>query len=191
MSNQPDHIERELLREIAEGNETSFTEVYHKYWKLLFSVAANKLNNLADAEEVVQDVFADLWKRRSAINIRQSLKSYLAAAVKFQVYSLLHKKYRQRQHEQAMQQHTSTTSYLACAVEEQYDLKALQEQLQQTTARLPERCKLVYELSREAGLSNKEIAQSLDISEKTVENQMTKALKYLRTSLKAFFSFLF
>ncbi|HEX6427084.1 MAG TPA: RNA polymerase sigma-70 factor [Niastella sp.] len=187
MLHQPDHIERELLREIAEGNETSFTEVYHKYWKLLFSVAANKLNNLADAEEVVQDVFADLWKRRSTINIRQSLKSYLAAAVKFQVYSLLNKKYRQRQHEQAMQQHTFTTSH----VEEQYDLKALQEQLQQTTARLPERCQLVYELSREAGLSNKEIAQSLDISEKTVENQMTKALKHLRASLKSFFSFLF
>lgn len=191
MSHQPDHIESELLRKIAQGNELAFTQIYRQYWKLLFSVAANKLNNLAEAEEVVQDVFADLWKRREEINIRQSLKSYLAAAVKFQVYSLLHKKYRQRQHEQTMQQHTSTSSYSVNAVEEQYDLRMLQAKLQQTTAQLPERCRLVYELSRETGLSNKEIAKSLNISEKTVENQMTKALKHLRTSLKSFFSFLF
>jgi RNA polymerase sigma-70 factor (family 1) len=187
MPHQPTHIESEWLRKLAQGDELAFTEIYHQYWKLLFSVAANKLNNLADAEEVVQEVFADLWKRREQINIQQSLKSYLAAAVKFQVYSLLYKKYRQHRHEETMEQPTSTTS----PIEEQYDLKALQEQLQQTTALLPERCKLVYELSREAGLSNKEIAQTMDISEKTVENQMTKALKHLRTSLKSFFSFLF
>jgi len=187
MLHQRGHIDNELLREMAQGNETAFTEIYHQYWKLLFSVAANKLNNLADAEEVVQDVFADLWKRRAEIDIRQSLKSYLAAAVKFQVYSLLYKRHRQRAFEQSLQQDTSATSH----VEEQYNLKVLQEKLQQTAAQLPERCRLVYELSRDAGLSNKEIAQSLDISEKTVENQMTKALKSLRTSLKAFFPFLF
>lgn len=187
MSHQPGHIESEWLRKMAQGDEMAFTEIYHQYWKLLFSVAANKLDNLAEAEEVVQEVFADLWKRRDQINIRQSLKSYLAAAVKFQVYNLLDKRYRQRHHEQLLQQDHFTISH----VEEQYDLKALQEQLQQTTARLPERCRLVYEMSREDGLSNKEIAQSLDISEKTVENQMTKALKHLRTSLKSFFSFLF
>ena len=186
MSYQRGPIDNELLREMAQGNETAFTQIYHQYWKLLFSVAANKLNNLADAEEVVQDVFADLWKRRAEIDIRQSLKSYLAAAVKFQVYSLLYKKYRQRQFEQSLEQDASATSH----VEEQYDLKALQEKLRETAAQLPARCRLVYELSRETGLSNKEIAQSLDISEKTVENQMTKALKSFRTSLKSLFSFL-
>jgi RNA polymerase sigma-70 factor (family 1) len=186
MSHQPGHIDNELLRKMAQGNETAFTEIFHRYWKLLFSVAANKLNNLADAEEVVQNVFADLWKRRAAIDIQQSLKSYLAAAVKFQVYSLLHKTYRQRHFEQSVQHDASATSH----VEEQFDLKVLQEKLQQTSAQLPERCRLVYELSREAGLSNKEIARSMNISEKTVENQITKALKFLRTSLKSFFSFL-
>lgn len=182
----PPHIESELLSKLAQGDEAAFTDIYHQYWKLLFSVAANKLDDLSDAEEVVQEVFADLWKRRSEINIQQSLKSYLAAAVKFQVYSLLHKKYRQRQHEQAMQQPVSGISH----VEEQYDFRELQQQLRQTASQLPERCKLIYELSREAGLSNKEIAHTLDIAEKTVENQMTRALKHLRTSLKSFFSFL-
>ncbi|AXY75506.1 RNA polymerase sigma-70 factor [Paraflavitalea soli] len=183
----PSHIESEWLRKLAQGDEVAFTEIYHQYWKLLFSVAANKLDNLTDAEEVVQEVFADLWKRRAEINIQQSLKSYLAAAVKFQVYSLLHKKYRQRLHEQDMQAPASISVH----VEEQYDLKELQQQLNQTVAQLPERCKLIYELSREKGLSHKEIAQTLDIAEKTVENQLTKALKHLRTSLKSFFSFLY
>ncbi len=187
MPYQPGTIESNLLQKLTQGDESAFTEIYRQYWKLLFSVAANKLDNLADAEEIVQDVFADLWKRRDEINIRQSLKSYLAAAVKFQVYSLLYKKYRQRRYEALLSQDASAISH----VEEQFDLKALKEQLQQTAAQLPVRCKLVYELSREEGLSNKEIAQSLDISEKTVENQMTKALKHLRTTLKSFFSFLF
>lgn len=181
------YIESEWLRKLAQGDEVAFTEIYHQYWKLLFSVAANKLDNLMDAEEVVQEVFADLWKRRAEVNIQLSLKSYLAAAVKFQVYSLLHKKYRQRLHEQGMQEVASTTSH----VEEQYDLRELQQQLNQTVAQLPERCKLIYELSREKGFSHKEIAQTLDIAEKTVENQLTKALKHLRTSLKSFFSFLY
>lgn len=171
---------------LANGDEGAFAEIYHRYWKLLFSIAANKIGDLADAEEAVQDVFVGLWKRREEVYVRQSIKSYLAGAIKYQVYDRLDKKYRMRRKQQSLQQE----QLVVPSVEEQYNLIALQEQLQDAAAQLPERCRLVYELSREAGLSNREIAEALDIAEKTVENQMTRALKHLRTSLKALFSFL-
>lgn len=174
-----------LLSLLQNSDEAAFNEIYHRYWKLLFSVAANKLDCLADAEEIVQDVFADLWKRRDEITIERSLKSFLAAAVKFQVYTVMARNHRLR----ARLADFKPDQASASPVEEQYDLKALQEQLYHSAAGLPERCRLVYQLSREDGFSNKEIAAAMAISEKTVESQMTKALKHLRGSFRFLFSY--
>ncbi len=87
--------DNELIDLMKTDDSLAFTEIYNRYWKLLFSVAGNKSDNLADAEEIVQEVFFDLWKRRKTISIQLSLKSFLAAAVKFQVYSGLAKKHRE------------------------------------------------------------------------------------------------
>lgn len=176
----PQYSEHELLSSLREDSEAAFTQIYYQYWKLLFAVAANKLDNIADAEEIVQEVFADLWRRRHEIRIEQSLKAYLATAVKFQVYTLLAKKHREANA-------LPDPEVWATSPDDTFRQKELQEQLYQVTQELPDKCRLVYQLSREAGLSNKEIAAKLDISEKTVENQMTKALKRLRTVFRIFF----
>ncbi|RQP18236.1 MAG: RNA polymerase sigma-70 factor, partial [Parapedobacter sp.] len=81
--------DNQLLERLKADNERAFTAIYHRYWKLLFSVTANKLTTLDDAEEVVQEVFVDLWNRRSSIQVTTSLKSYLAASVKYQAWSLM------------------------------------------------------------------------------------------------------
>src|SRR5687768_6908742 len=80
------HTDEELLTLLKKGNEQAFTELYNRYWKLLFSIAYQKTEQPADAEEIVQDVFADLWKRRKKTVIQVSIKSYLAAATKFHIY---------------------------------------------------------------------------------------------------------
>jgi RNA polymerase sigma-70 factor (ECF subfamily) len=172
-----------LLSSLREDSEAAFTQIYYQYWKLLFAVAVNKLDNTSDAEEIVQEVFADLWRRRHEIRIEQSLKAYLATAVKFQVYTLMAKKHR----DATRQEGSPTPDNWALSPDEEFRQKELQEQLYQVTQELPDKCRLVYQLSREAGMSNKEIAAILDISEKTVENQMTKALKRLRTVFRIFF----
>lgn len=175
------YTDEQLFTFLQESNEAAFTEIYQRYWKLLFAVAANKTGVLADAEEIVQDIFADLWKRRSAIIIRSSLKSFLAGAVKYQVYIYYDKQQRQRLYqEHALSGEMQVTSG--------FDYKALEEQVHQATAQLPERCRLVYELSRNEGLSHKEIARTLGIAEKTVENQITKALKHLHSALRSLLS---
>ncbi|BAV05102.1 RNA polymerase sigma-70 factor, ECF subfamily [Filimonas lacunae] len=178
--------EQELLHQLALDNEAAFTEIYHQYWRLLFSVAANKLGSAVDAEEMVQEVFADLWRRRRELRIDISLKSYLAAAVKFQVYTFMSKKHRQEQHHAAYAQPDIQT----ITPEEELHSKQLLQQLYDITLQLPDKCRLVYQLSREEGYSNKEIAEKLSISEKTVESQMTKALKRLRGGFKLLFTYL-
>lgn len=185
MDNYCSHTDDELLALIKTGDCIAFTEVYNRYWKLLFSIAANKLTCLADAEELVQEVFADLWKRRETLEIERSIKSYLSGAVKFQVYSALSKQYRARKNKQMLV--FSEKTFLT--PKEQLDLKMLEQHLYNSANELPDRCRLIYKLSRETGWSNEAIASHLDISPKTVEAQLTKALKHLKTSLRAFFSF--
>ena len=63
------HTDEQLLLLLKEGNEAAFTEIYRRFWKLLFSVAANKLNDPEDAKELVQDVFTNLWKRRAELTM--------------------------------------------------------------------------------------------------------------------------
>ncbi|HTI91125.1 MAG TPA: RNA polymerase sigma-70 factor, partial [Puia sp.] len=183
------HTDEQLLLLLKEGNEAAFTEIYRRFWKLLFSVAANKLNDPEDAKELVQDVFVNLWKRHAELTIDHSIKAYLAGAVKFRVYTLLsHKEKRRRQEAGLIPAPSSSTPY----IEDQVDLIDLMAKVELATAQLPERCRLVFRLSRDEGFSRKEIAKQLNISEKTVENQITKALHHLRTALRSvFFSILF
>lgn len=181
MSTKQAYSEQELLLQLRENSEAAFTAIYHQYWRLLFSVAANKLDNTTDAEEIVQEVFADLWRRREGITIELSLKSYLAAAVKFQVYSFMAKKAREAQRQAAFPVEETT----ALSPEEQLYRKELQQQLYDITLQLPDKCRLVYQMSREEGLSNKQIAEQLSISEKTVESQITKALRRLRSGFRS------
>ncbi len=175
------YTDEQLLPLLKSGNDAAFTEIYNRYWKLLFSVAANKLNELMDAEEVVQEVFADVWNRRVQIQIETSLKSYLAASVKYRCYTLM--ALRQKEKKQI---ENFSTAYAAQSLspQKQLEAKELFSRLQQRAATLPEKCRLVYELSRGKGFSNKKIAEALQVSEKAVEANITRALRHLKGGLE-------
>lgn len=174
--------DKRLLDLLKMSDELAFTELYNRYWKLLFSIAFHKLGSLFDAEEIVQEVFADIWKRREALSITLSVKSYLAAATKFQVYAFLAKKQKGRNLKPVLNENVLTP-------EQELDFKNLQISLHENITSLPEKCQLIFLLKQE-GLSNKEIAKSLDISIKTVEGQATKALRRLHAGVDYVF-FLF
>jgi len=181
MNRYKEHTDLELMDLLKNGDEIAFNEIYDRYWKLLFAVAASKLNDFTDAEEAVQDIFADLWKRKAKIVLTYSLKSYLAGAVKYRVYEALG--HRQRLLEKKAALMGSTRELMTNSVEEAYRLKILQEEILQAANQLPDKCRLIYKLSRENGYSNKKIASVLSLSEKTVENQITRALHFLRKKL--------
>ena len=182
MNRYETYLDNDLMALLRSGDQRAFNAIYDRYWKLLFSVALSKLSDFSDAEEAVQDVFADLWKRRDEIVFTHSLKSYIAGAVKFRVYEILAKRRRLLKQKQAHAlidnlEHENS-------VDEALRLKILQEEIEQAANQLPERCRLIYKLSREEGYSNKLIAEKLHLTEKTVENQMTRALRFIRKKLK-------
>lgn len=183
MAIQLSHTDAELMLFLKESDEGAFNEIYRRYWKLLFSVALSKLEDFGDAELAVQDVFTDLWNRRTTIEITYSLKSFLAGAVKFRVYATLAARHKLSEKKAILA--NSQISSMEHSVEEIYRFKALQEQITLASNQLPERCRIIYKLSRESGYSNKTIARELRISEKTVENQITRALHHLRTVVQS------
>lgn len=174
-----------LLSLLQKGNRRAFTEIYNRYWKKLFTVAANKLHNLADAEELVQDIFLDIWNRRETLSITSSLSAYLAVAVKYKVIDRMAKKAQQIRYRNYAAQHLSVA---ASPIEDLLNFEELQVRLQKATADLPAKCRLVFELSRNHDFSQKQIAAELGIAEKTVESHLGKALRTLRISLGSLFA---
>lgn len=171
----------DLLTFLRSGDEGAFTEIYNRYWKKTLSVATLKSGgNMTDAEEIVQDIFTSLWNRRSELSITTSLEIYLAASVKYRVIKNLAKREVRRRFENQNPALFSDADY---TTQNWLDFEELQDRLQTLVASLPEKCRLVYRLSREDGYSQKEIATEMGISEKTVEAHLGKALRVLRSGL--------
>ncbi len=174
--------DKELTTLLQAGDEHAFTEIYNRYWQRLFAIAANKLKELNEAEEIVQDIFVSLWKRRDELGKIETLSPYLAVSVKYRVIKHLAKRHSQ-------QKYTDYSQYLSVAddsTEQWLEFEELRSRLAMFVADLPEKCRLVYRLSRESGFSQKRIAAELGISEKTVEAHLGKALKTLRARLSSF-----
>ena len=77
--------DKELIVLLQKNDRNAFTEIYNRYWKKLFSVAANKIKDLPEAEEIVQDIFVSIWNRRDNLTVIDTLSSYLAVSVKYRV----------------------------------------------------------------------------------------------------------
>lgn len=175
--NLTDH---QLLALLRKGDEGAFTMLYDRYWKRLFVIAANKLDHLYVAEEMVQDIFYDLWNRRATLDVTGELQAYLAVALKYMVINYQvrlkrEKAYKQNISLELKQGDHSTEQYL--------QFEELRKRLAALVVQLPARCQLTYRMSREMGLSHKEIAAELAISEKAVEHNLHRAKKTLRAGL--------
>jgi RNA polymerase sigma-70 factor (family 1) len=170
----------ELLDLLKSGDHAAFTEIYNRYWDKLFAVAYNRLSDELEAEEVVQNIFLSLWKRKEQLALTHSLATYLSVSVKYQILTRLAQLKREKER---------TDQLRIAAIEgiettgEWLSEKELRLQIEQCINTLPEKCRIVFKLSRESLKSNKEIAEELGLSEKTVEGHITKALTTLRGSL--------
>ena len=182
-----DFSDQELVHLMQSGNEAAFTELYNRYWDKLFAIAAHKLQNLAEAEEVVQDIYLELWNRRADLQITTSLPAYLSTAVKFKVINILALRHRRLRY----QEHAVQVAAAGDLSTEQWlRFGELQSRLAALVNELPDKCRLVFRLSREEGLSHKEIAATIGVAEKTVEAHLSRALRTLRTQLRSLSSFL-
>lgn len=174
--------DEELITLLKDADHAAFTEIYQRYWKKLFYIAGKKLGNLDEAEEVVQNIFMSLWNRRENIVITTTLVAYLTTSVKYWIIKILDKQYHQQKYAQSI-----AKNLLDDSTQQWLDFLDLKEILDRYVSELPEKCQLVFKMSRNQNMSQKQIAEELDISEKTVEAHMGKAIKTLRTRFNQFF----
>ncbi len=172
------YSDADLWKLVRLSNFQAFDEIYDRYWSKMYYAAYKVIKNHGASEDIVQEVFTDLWMKRKDTLI-SCLSAYLYGMVRNQVFNYLRSNNISKTHLERMN-HISFVEQ----TEQIVNFNQLQESYNKSVNTLPERCREVFKLSRNENLSIKEIAQRLDISPKTVENQITKALKYLRLALK-------
>ncbi|WEK21374.1 MAG: RNA polymerase sigma-70 factor [Candidatus Pedobacter colombiensis] len=185
MKDYSKETDQELVSMLKAGDESALSALYLRYWDKLLVVAANRMDNPAEAEEVVQDIFFSLWQRRESLELKYSLSTYLSVAVKYRIINVMDKQYRLRN-----KVNKATDLRLeSCAPSAETLMleKELMAQIATTVQHLPEKCRIVFTLSREQGMSHKQIAKELNISEKTVEAHLSKAMKDIRSNLTMVF----
>lgn len=179
------YTDGQLLELLKQSDHGAFTELYYRYWQKLFYKAGKKLNDLSEAENIVQDIFLDIWQRRTQLEVTGELAHYLALALKYRIIN-----YQARLHyKTAHAAHLSQQPHNERTTEEWLAHSELNRRMANLVSGLPEKCQLAFRL-REEGLSQKEIAREMGVSENTVETHIGRALKALRTGIANFFSLL-
>ncbi len=173
----------ELLAFIRENDEQAFHALYERYWKKILVQALLKLEVQEEAEEMVQTVFMNLWHRRQKIELKHSFATYIAAITKYEILAQLA---RRKKEDELKKKLSLVCNASDLSTNHWLDYEQLRSELERNVKTLPEKCRLVFQLSRDKGLTEKQIAHTLQISPKTVEAHMGKALRLLRTSLQHF-----
>ncbi|GAB4019454.1 RNA polymerase sigma-70 factor [Spirosoma migulaei] len=171
-----------LLERLAAGDQRAFQEIYQRYWYKLFQVARRKVLSEEDAEEIVQDIFVDLWERRQYLLVHD-LSKFLFKAVKYQILDYLKAKFVRQTYQDNKQRFSQDTD---SQTEEQLALKDLNEAISTGIDQLPAKTQEIFRLNRLEGRSAKEIADLLQIPERTIEYHITQALRTMRSYLKDF-----
>lgn len=178
MSKYSTYTDQELTGLLQADDHDAFTEIYQRYWKKMLSIAWNHCKDTAGAKDLVHEVFLSLWERRGTVEI-QSVAAFLATAVKFSVFK--HYQQEKRRADLAKENYEFTD---ITHDEHKLDALFLQEYINGIVEEMPEKCRLVFRYSRDMGLKNNEIAERIEISEKGVEANLTRALKIIRGELK-------
>jgi RNA polymerase sigma-70 factor (ECF subfamily) len=167
----------------VKGNREAYESIYNDYWPRLYSFVYNRLKTKEAAEEIIQEVFYALWTKRADLTITHSLTAYLFTAVKYQVFNYIKADKVRKTYASHIEQMVDNSN------EEHIELADLAKAVEKEVARLPEKCQQVFRMSRNEHRSVREIATTLNISHKTVENHLTKALRQLRVAVSEYFLF--
>ncbi len=180
-------VEKTILRLLREGDPAAFKAIYDQYWDRLYKVAAEKVPYAENAEEIIQDIFVDLWERRELLVIGD-LEHYLFKAVKYKVLDYVRAQIVRRKHEDSVQQVTIISG--DPDIEEELAYRELREAFHSGLNDLPEKTKEIFRLSRVEQFSVREISETLSVPERTVTYHITQALRILRVCLKDYIPYL-
>lgn len=174
--------DQELVELMRSGDDRVLVEIYDRYWDKMLAVAYNRLGNQEEAEECVQDVLYKLWKLRANFSLSEiNLVNYLSRAIRNQSFNILDRRYRERL---KSENYTPEADINHLSPERSLIVRELQRQLDNAINALPPQCRLVFKLSRQDGLSNKEIAKTLNLSENTVKSHLKKADREIKGNME-------
>jgi RNA polymerase sigma-70 factor (ECF subfamily) len=174
------HKDQELLCELKKGSKKSFEEIFHRYWPQLYRIAYSKLKSKNEAEEIVQEIFVNLWQGRDHLHIL-NLEHYLKSAIKFRVISNIRKEISKQKYWDYYKQFIP--GYHS-ATEESVEYDDLDQALEKAILKLPAKSQLVFKLNRIQGLSIEEISNQLNVPRRTIEHHLTQSTRSLRIILK-------
>lgn len=174
-----------LVRLLKASDEKAFREIFERYWKTLFLTAVKKIRSEEIAEELVQDILVSLWQKRLERQI-DNLSAYLHTAVKYAVINFIKASLVRDQHSQSLRQVVPSS-----ISDSEYNLllHELNLAITHALAQLPEKTQQIFRLSRFEHRSVKEIAATMELSEKSVEYHITQSLKMMRLHLKDYILF--
>ena len=167
----------EIFNQIKEGNKEAFDSVFRNHYKDLCMFANKYILDLSQCEDIVQEIFIKLWNNRKSTLINSSLKSFLYTSVRNSCIDYIRKQIKLK------------TVDIDNIPDVEFDVTEpvspeIIDGIRNAISSLPQKCQTIFKLSREAGMSHKEISEELGVSTKTVENQIGIALKKIRIFLK-------
>ncbi|KIO74608.1 RNA polymerase sigma 70 [Pedobacter lusitanus] len=171
--------DQHLLGLLKEGDEAAFTEIYDRYWKVMYLHVFRMLRDEEEAKDVIQELFSTFWLKKETIQ-STNISGYLYVAARNKVLNLV------QQNKVRSDYLTSLGSFsheMSNVTLDQLDEKDLANALEREIAKLPDKMRIIFELSRKENLSHKEIALKLGLSDKTVKKQISNALKLIRSNL--------
>ncbi len=176
------HLEILFERIVNEDDQQAFGTLFNLMNRPLFALCIPIVHSRELAEEIICDVFCSLWRNRKHIHVESSLKAYIFTSVRNKALDYLRKLKREKNIDLS---HASNVAYEEENAEEKIENEQLASSIQIAIHDLPPQCRQVFLLNREHGLKYREIAEKLNISKKTVETHMGRALKYLRETILA------
>ncbi len=173
----------ELIPLIREGSISAFEELYRRHWPAMYNTAFKRLKNAEQTKDVLQDIFTDLWVRREKISINNA-GAFLHTAVRYQVYKLIAKREVSPEFFLLLDK-IAISPYTADKKLTETEFSKLAESWM---ASLPEKRQMIFRMHYQDNLSTREIAEKLQISQKTVQNQLGKTFNDLRARLAHLFT---
>ena len=168
-------------------NEKIFTDIYELYWEKVYNVCYANLEDSELAREMVQDIFKSLWERRDTLEITQSVERYLVRAAKLKVFEYIRNHRIRSTHLKSIAYNQRTEVNFT---ENEILHNCLSKKVSVLVSNLPAEGRKIFKMSREIGLSNKEIASTLHVSERKVEYQLMKALRFLKSNLQEYTTYI-
>jgi RNA polymerase sigma-70 factor (family 1) len=169
-----------MIKGLRSGRESAYEQLFKEYYKPLSVFASGYLEDLESGKEIVQDLFVSLYEKRKSLVINSSLKSYLYRSVRNRCLNHIKHQQVRKKHQEGMMPVMQESHKLEDKIRE----TELEYMVSKIVDQLPPRCKRIFIMSRVSGLSNREIAEQLAISKRTVETQISNALKVLREKLE-------